>query len=485
MDEALRAWVEATAGGPITHVTRPPNGGSRELYFVDVAATAGAVVRLVLRCEGGGSFAGTEISPAKEAVVYRALERTPVPVPHVVGLAPGGAALLMERVPGAGDFSEVDGCRARRDDGVVRRRTRGVAQPRRRRTRTRRFRAATRRGGPRPSRSRDVGEARGRRRAAPRSIGALRRRVAARAGSRDVARTVLVQGDTGPATSCSRTGRSRGSSTGSSRTSATRWTTGHGSTCECPMPTSPSSRTGTPRATGIAIDHERIRYYRAAVDYRCAVTTSLAVARGGGARGMGAIPARDRALRARARRSPVGAPRHVGDHSTAGRGAHRAHPLLRPSARRDPRRHPGDRRRRAAREHAEPPDPGALPPRLRRDRRPDRGARPRRPRRDARNRRARRVALRPRSSNTPAPMPTSTCSATCSGVHNATAGCGQPCSTALAIDTQPASSAGADSTGGRDKLVREVRCAGLRGAGGRSTGSGRAAREDRGRPIRR
>ena len=38
------------------------------------------------------------------------------------------------------------------------------------------------------------------------------------------------------------------------------------------------------RATGIAIDHERIRYYRAAVDYRCAVTTSLAVSRGGGAR---------------------------------------------------------------------------------------------------------------------------------------------------------------------------------------------------------
>ena len=39
------------------------------------------------------------------------------------------------------------------------------------------------------------------------------------------------------------------------------------------------------RATGIEIDHDRIRYYRAAVDYRCAVTTSLAVSRGGGARG--------------------------------------------------------------------------------------------------------------------------------------------------------------------------------------------------------
>jgi hypothetical protein len=39
------------------------------------------------------------------------------------------------------------------------------------------------------------------------------------------------------------------------------------------------------RATGIDIDEDRIRYYRAAVDYRCAVTTSLAVSRGGGARG--------------------------------------------------------------------------------------------------------------------------------------------------------------------------------------------------------
>ncbi len=39
------------------------------------------------------------------------------------------------------------------------------------------------------------------------------------------------------------------------------------------------------RATGIEVDAERISYYRLAVDYRCAITTSLAVSRGGGARG--------------------------------------------------------------------------------------------------------------------------------------------------------------------------------------------------------
>ena len=37
--------------------------------------------------------------------------------------------------------------------------------------------------------------------------------------------------------------------------------------------------------TGIPIDPDRIGYYRIAVDYRCAITTSLAVSRGGGARG--------------------------------------------------------------------------------------------------------------------------------------------------------------------------------------------------------
>src|SRR3954454_18416989 len=105
MDESLRSWVEETIGGRVVGAERPPVGGSRELYLVDVAKRDGTVVPLVVRCEGGGSFAGTEVSPSKEAVVYRALANTRVPVPRVFALATDGAALVMERGPCTGDLS--------------------------------------------------------------------------------------------------------------------------------------------------------------------------------------------------------------------------------------------------------------------------------------------------------------------------------------------------------------------------------------------
>src|SRR5215211_8103245 len=108
VDDGLRAWVEATTDGRIVGATRAPSGGSRELHFLDVVDGDGRTIPLVLRCEAGGSFTGTEISPAKEAIVYRALEPTDVPVPHLVGLVPDDAALLMERVPGTSDMSTLD-----------------------------------------------------------------------------------------------------------------------------------------------------------------------------------------------------------------------------------------------------------------------------------------------------------------------------------------------------------------------------------------
>jgi hypothetical protein len=80
MDDELGAWVEATTGGRVVRAMRPPSGGSRELHLLDVEQEDGRIIPLVLRCEAGGSFTGTEISPAKEAVVYRALEHTGVPV---------------------------------------------------------------------------------------------------------------------------------------------------------------------------------------------------------------------------------------------------------------------------------------------------------------------------------------------------------------------------------------------------------------------
>ena len=285
MDDTLRSWVEETAGGRITATTRPPAGGSRELYFVDVERDDGATVSLVLRCEGGGSFSGTEIAPAKEAVVYRALAETPVPVPLVVGVAPGGAALLMERVPGIGDLTEVDDderaeTMASFVDALAALHSLDVD-------------TLTLDGFARPSHPGDQARldlemwAKLADDGVPdldpfvRYAGAwLRAHPPV-----DAARTVLVQGDTGPGNFVFENGKVTG---------IVDWEFAHlGDPMDdwawLDMRMRDADLSGMQeqysRATGIEIDHDRIRYYRAAVDYRCAVTTSLAVSRGGGARG--------------------------------------------------------------------------------------------------------------------------------------------------------------------------------------------------------
>ena len=90
-DLSVDRWTMPSASG----WRRTPKGARRRggaargrrlarLYLVDVERHDGTVVPLVLRCEGGGSFSGTEISPAREAVVYRALDATPVPTPRVL-----------------------------------------------------------------------------------------------------------------------------------------------------------------------------------------------------------------------------------------------------------------------------------------------------------------------------------------------------------------------------------------------------------------
>jgi hypothetical protein len=100
-----------------------------------------------------------------------------------------------------------------------------------------------------------------------------------------VSRTVLVQGDTGPGNFLF---------DGTGVTGVVDWEFAHlGDPMDdwawLDMRAADSDLTELQNryrdATGIAVDQDRVRYYRAAVDYRCAVTTSLAVSRGGGARG--------------------------------------------------------------------------------------------------------------------------------------------------------------------------------------------------------
>jgi aminoglycoside phosphotransferase (APT) family kinase protein len=285
LDAELQAWVEATAGGRIVALERAGVGGSRELYFLDVEQPDGATRSLVLRYEAGGSFTGTEISPAKEAVVYRALERTAVPVPRVLGLAPGDAALLMERVHGRSDISDldaeqraatmvsfVDALAALHNLDIHALELPGFARPA---TAEEHARLDLELWAKLATDGVD-------------DLDPLVHYAGAWLHAHaptSVSRTVLVQGDTGPGNfvfdGTAITGivdwefahigdpmddwawldmRARGADLGDLHDRYTQW-------------------------SGIPIDHERIRYYRAAVDYRCAITTSLAVSRGGGARG--------------------------------------------------------------------------------------------------------------------------------------------------------------------------------------------------------
>jgi aminoglycoside phosphotransferase (APT) family kinase protein len=285
MDDALRSWVEDTIGGRIVGAARPPVGGSRELYLVDVEQRDGTVLPLVVRCEGGGSFAGTEVSPSKEAVVYRALEDTPVPVPRVLALAADGATLVMERVPGTDDLSGLD-ADARRAimqsfiDGLVALHTLDVED-------------LSLPGFARPASAEEHARLDLEMWARLANDGVeILDPLARYAGAwlwaqapTSVARTVLVQGDTGPGNFVF----DRETVTG-----IVDWEFAHlGDPMDDwawldmrAMPDElPALQERYANLTGITIDRARIAYYRIAVDYRCAITTSLAVSRGGGARG--------------------------------------------------------------------------------------------------------------------------------------------------------------------------------------------------------
>ncbi len=253
--------------------------------MVDVTGPGDVHRPLVVRTEAGGSFTGTEINVQKEATVYRALGATAVPVPRVLGVAPGGTAILMERVRGDADLEPLpDESRQRVLEAFV-----DVVGdlhnipadhldlP----------------GFPRPSTAEehatlDLASWERLGRAADldplvRYAGAFLRHHP----PTGVSRTVLVQGDTGPGNFLF---------DGDVVTALVDMEFAH---LGDPMDDIAWILYRAPEAegklerllarytarTGIPIDERSVDYYRVAVQYRCAVTTSLAVARGGGARG--------------------------------------------------------------------------------------------------------------------------------------------------------------------------------------------------------
>ena len=263
-------------------------------------------------CESGReSFSGTEISPTGGGRVPHSSRRPRFPVPHVVGLASGGAALLLEHRLRIGDLTEHET-------------TTTGAETMASFVNTLRRRCTTSTSTPSPStasrRDRCVPGDQARldlemwaklfaaaRRTSSPFVRSHRARGSAPTRPSTPSGTVLVQGDTGPGNFVFEDGKVTGIVDWGTRTSATRWTTGPGSRSVpgCSDAVSPRGCSRAVLTCGpvIEIDHDRIRYYRAAVEPTGARwTTSLAVSRGGGPP-VGAPLPRDRAVRPRARRA--------------------------------------------------------------------------------------------------------------------------------------------------------------------------------------
>ncbi len=285
LDPTLTAWVEDTMHGTVTRCVRTPSGGSRHSYFLDVERGDREQVGAVLRVEAGGSFTGTEINVVKEAAAYRALSGSEVPVPAVLGLAPGGAAVLLELIPGRSDLGDTPEEQAATLGAFMRvvgdlhtLDTNRLDLPGFERPRTPEDHAVL-----------DIRMWRRLGDLIPGLDPLIRY-----AGSYLVAhppstvfRTCFVQGDTGPGNFLAEEGRVTGlcdmefAHIGDPMDDVA-WVlvrAGRLVTDMAPYLIEYSERSGIP------ILQPNLDFYGVAVQYRCAVTTSLAVARGGGARG--------------------------------------------------------------------------------------------------------------------------------------------------------------------------------------------------------
>jgi aminoglycoside phosphotransferase (APT) family kinase protein len=290
LDPGLVQWIQAQTGGTVVDARRVFGGGSRITWFVDVER-AGEGTALVLRHESGaGAFSGSALSLAREGVVYRALRDTPVRVPRLHAATDDGQALLIERAPGTADLwrlSEGERASALFDFVDALAELHAVDVDR-----------LALDGFPRPADAADHALAdvalwtalleEVRARPDPEIVYALawlRRHPPAA-----VARTVLVQGDTGPGNFVVDGGRVTG---------LVDWEFAH---VGDPMddlawleyrlariagaPAFDALAAHYESRTGVAVGRAALDYYAVLVQVRCAISTARAIARGGGAVGL-------------------------------------------------------------------------------------------------------------------------------------------------------------------------------------------------------
>ncbi len=115
LSQPVRTWAEEVAGGKLTHSTRLPGGGSNQAWLVTFSTPDGTA-ELFLRIDATAAAAhGDADKLRREHDVYRALAGTGLPVAEAVGVSPLGDALLLTRVEGDASFGSIADPAARRD----------------------------------------------------------------------------------------------------------------------------------------------------------------------------------------------------------------------------------------------------------------------------------------------------------------------------------------------------------------------------------
>jgi aminoglycoside phosphotransferase (APT) family kinase protein len=112
LDADVVDWITRIAGGGRARVT--PFGHHRPLWSVDVVGPDGTVELFVRGARDGGSVLASVYNLEREAAVIQALTRLGVPTPRFVGFDPDAHVLVLERVPGRGDFHHLDDSNRRR-----------------------------------------------------------------------------------------------------------------------------------------------------------------------------------------------------------------------------------------------------------------------------------------------------------------------------------------------------------------------------------
>lgn len=283
----LAAWIASVSGRPVQRLSRVGSGSSRATYEVtlgDASDTDEAIARVDT---GDGPMAGTELSLAREATVYRALAGSGVRIPRLRAAAKDGTVLLVDRAPGR---HELDGLTPEARDRVLDDAIDALAEVHRLDVDALDL-PGWRRPADGPAHAREElavwGDILERRTSRPWPLAELARVVLDRLAPPTVARTVLCHGDVGPGNFLHDGTRVTAlldwefAHLGDPMDDLAWWVfRGHDIAGGCGDLAAQLARWSA--ATGLAVDPAAVEYYRAFVMFRWLVSVA-AVIDGGGA----------------------------------------------------------------------------------------------------------------------------------------------------------------------------------------------------------